>query len=128
MKPGTLPLKSERIEDLFRYIARGLAWHHWGVYLNTESDSVASMISAIGGESFLDEVLFRLEGRAHVQEDLGDKTFLYEGKQGKDNPAITIWRFLIYGGLTMGDPERPARLVVAITGPTARIKWITGQA
>ena len=30
----TIPLDSDRLEDLFGLVAKGLIWHHWNAYLD----------------------------------------------------------------------------------------------
>jgi len=52
-----------------------------------------------------------------VKEDLGEKTFVYEGTQSPDSPELTIWK-LLGGDPLGGDPNipGPVSLTVAVTG------------
>lgn len=117
----TLPVEFGRIEQLFRFIARGLAWHHWQVRL-TSSDFTTVLALSRRGEQVFDQKFFRVNVAAHVSNDLGQGTFMYEGVQGIDNPVITVWKFSIYGGLALGGdtkaPDESSSIIGVFTGPT----------
>jgi len=50
---GKIPLDGQRAERLFEYIARGLAFWHWGILLPSDSYSVfASSLTRDGQEWF----------------------------------------------------------------------------
>ena len=124
----TIPLDSERLEDLFGLVARGLIWHHWNAYLDPARHSVRTAILTPAGMDLFDGLLFQRNGQDRVKENLGNGTFLYEGVQAVDDPATSIWRFLIYGGLAVseeGDESGPVLCqIVAMTGPdTAMQMW-----
>lgn len=116
----TLPIDFHQIEQLFKFITMGLVWHHWQIRLTSEHFVTALALSR-HGEQVFDRKFFRVNNTAHVANDLGQGTFLYEGVQGADNPAVTAWRFSIYGGLTLGGnpkaPEEGASVLGVMTGP-----------
>ncbi len=117
----TLPVDYRKIEHLFRFIAKGLAWHHWGVRLTTDHFLTVLALSR-HGEQVFDRKFFHVNNAAHVVNDLGQGTFLYEGVQGIDNPAVGAWKISIYGGLTFGgDPKKPeegSSVLGVMTGPS----------
>lgn len=116
----TLPIDFHQIEQLFKFITMGLVWHHLQVRLTSEHFVTALALSRYGEQVF-DRKFFRTNNAAHVANDLGQGTFLYEGAQGVDNPAVTAWRFSIYGGLTLGGdpkaPEESTSVLGVMTGP-----------
>ena len=100
-----IPFESEKLADLFGYIARGLALHHFGLVIPAEHNVRAGMIRAAGEGVF--EQLLALDGE-RVRETLGDGAFAYEGLQSWSHPHLTVWKFRAYGGLRMaGDPTAP---------------------
>jgi hypothetical protein len=117
----TLPVDFNQIELLFKYITIGLTWHHWGARLTSEHFVTVLALSR-QGEQVFDRTLFRVNNAAHVANNLGQDTFLYEGVQGVDNPSVTAWKFSIYGGLTFGgDPKAPEEgtsVLGVMTGPS----------
>jgi hypothetical protein len=55
-----------------------------------------------------------------VERDIGDGVLWYEGVQARDAPDATMWRFSMYGGIWIGEPNVPgvvARRIGVITGP-----------
>lgn len=75
-----------------------------------------------GGERFL-QSLMALEAACRVNARIGADAFVYEGVQGKDDAALTIWRFDIYGGAKFGGDKRApmiesSRIWVTTSRPT----------
>lgn len=122
-----LPINFESITMLFKYIVKGLANYHWGVYLN---DDVLIEIMALtpAGEKFYEERFFCLNCKARATKTLGENTFRYEGVQGLDIPQITAWRFSVYNGLQLtGDPESSTE-ISSVIGAYSGPKYIFGNA
>jgi hypothetical protein len=114
----TLPIDSEKIDALFRYIIKGLVWHHWRVLLAPKAGVWAGVLSAEG--KALHKMLLAKNGRLHAVGNLGEGTFIYEGLQGTDIPEMSVWTFSIYGGLMLGgDPQEPQPKPSVIGGVTA---------
>lgn len=115
---ATLPVKPDAVEDLFRYIVRGLAFYHWGVRLMDEHNvDVIALTRA--GERFFDQLL-ALKAGARVDEDICAGTFAYQGSQSAEEPTITVWRIRPFGGVKFGDGKTPgefATRIGALTGP-----------
>ncbi|MDD3182308.1 MAG: HNH endonuclease [Alphaproteobacteria bacterium] len=97
----TLPIDSDKLNQLFCYIIKGLIWHHWGLLLPCDYFIGASSLTKEGESFFLD--LFNKNPRREVNVSLGKGTFKYEGRQGTDDPYITLWRFTIYGGVVFSE-------------------------
>jgi hypothetical protein len=120
-----LPLEGERLEALMGLIARGLAWHHWEVYLDDATQGIHTLSATEAGARFYDEHLFKLNSHARVTEDVGNGSFRYEGVQADEDRALTLWRFSIYGGITMGDGTGSGPLasqIIVITAPKPEIQ------
>jgi hypothetical protein len=101
----TIPFDSERLAELFAYIARGLALHHFGTLVPADYNVRAGMVRA-DGEGFF-ESLLSLNGD-RISANLGEGAFAYEGVHSRSDPGLTVWKFQAYGGLRMtGDPSAP---------------------
>ena len=115
----TLPFDGEKLEGLFRYIVKGLLWHHWQVSLTKDHFVGAGMLSN-AGETVFDK-LFNLNAKNRVNISLGEGTIRYEGAQATDNPHISLWKFSIYGGLKFGgDADLPHETPSTVWGITCR--------
>jgi hypothetical protein len=111
----TLPIDGAKVDEFHRFLAKGLACHHWNIRL-TDSEFVVALALNGRGEQVFDQKFFRARVAARVSADVGQGTFLYEGVQGVDNPAITAWRISIYGGVQLGGDARNSRAISAIYG------------
>ena len=112
-----LPIREGAIEALFKYIVKGLAWHHWKVYLDNEFSIEVLVLSDIGKDFFQRE-FFSKNSAQRVLEKLGDETIIYEGMQGIDCPQVSVWRFHMYGGMIMADGKQVSSTEIgAMSGP-----------
>lgn len=116
---SAIPIDGEKLEQLFRFIARGLVWFHWRVYVDDATHAVRSLTAHQEFAQALDGSIFKKNARARVHENIGNGAFIYEGIQGLDDPALTFWRFSMYGGLMVaGAPsDPPASQFIAFTCP-----------
>jgi hypothetical protein len=128
-----LPFEPERLVELFKYIVRGVLFYHWNVRLAAEHFSEVVLLASDGQKLFAD--MLQKNAKARVSENLGNGTFVYDGAQGLDSDIITVWRFSIYGGLTLVDPGEETAQIGALTGPRRVLdktslyaKWATGAA
>jgi hypothetical protein len=129
-RPGTtVPFDGAGLLSYFRFVAKGLLWHHWSVMLGETHDVFAGCI-AIGGEAQF-APYFAAKSRAQVRKNLGSGTFLYEGTQHADDPQFSIWKFTIHEGVTMtargGQADHPLQTIVAISGKQELVRRLTGQ-
>lgn len=131
-----LPFQSDRFVDLFRYVVRGLIFYHWGVRI-TIDHLLDVYLLASGGRDLFDRFM-QMPAKTRVSANLGNHTFVYDGIQGIDNDAVSVWRFSVYGGLTLtGDPKalgEEAGQIGVLTGPkraseggTSHAKWSAGM-
>lgn len=100
----TIPFDGPKLAALFRMVVRGLVAHHWGVLI-PQNYHVGAGILTRAGDDFMRQ-LFLKNVNQQVCEALSDGLVLYEGVQAIDNPALTIWRFQIYGGTQFGGDAR----------------------
>lgn len=89
---SSINIDPEKYESLFIYIAKGLAWHHWKVLLNSDCTAKVATISDAGVP--LVNSLFDMKSTSHIKMNLGD-TFFYEGMQ-VDAPEFTFWKMSMY--------------------------------
>jgi hypothetical protein len=115
-----IPLRDRKIEPLFEFIAKGLLSHHWGIIL-TPSDCVAAIVVRSEGHGLLEHLFTKLAPRNRVVENIADGALVYEGVQAKDHAQLTLWRFLVYGGLQFGESPLDSGakhcVIFAVTGP-----------
>lgn len=111
-----IPIQSEKYVELFRYVARGLTAFHWGTVIPSNYAVDAFLLNPFYEPHF--QSLFRLDARRRINGRVGGDTFLYQGAQAHDDPALTIWRFRAFGGIvTAGDDHHPE--------PAEHTVWVT---
>jgi hypothetical protein len=117
MVPQTeLPFDYETLEDLLVYITMGLLWHHWQVRL--QADYFVSIYGDERAARIMRAYAAKSSVKQSVEIDLGDGVFGYQGMQAKDNDGVSLWRFSVFGGLTLRDAMgRDIDEFWAITGP-----------
>lgn len=122
----TVPLDGTALERLFEFVVRGLVFYHWGTLLDDQHGVRLVTLTKVGEEAF--SHFLNMNAHEHVSINLGGGTFRYEGKQG-DHPELTVWRFQIYGGLTMaGDPDAPGETARGIGAITATREFLERKA
>uniref|UniRef100_B0T9H9 HNH endonuclease 5 domain-containing protein n=1 Tax=Caulobacter sp. (strain K31) TaxID=366602 RepID=B0T9H9_CAUSK len=110
-----VPFDADKLSALFAYIARGLTAFHWDILI-PPSHRVEALMLNPEFEPFV-RGLFLSRAHQRVAGDVGDGAFRYQGAQAIGDPAMTIWRFQVYGGLVVaGDPHVP--------GPGAHTPWV----
>ena len=128
----SLPFDGAKLEELLKYIARGLAWHHFGKYMGADwcirvlfpPDIVSSYFQA----------LFETLGKEKiVAANLGRETVYYAGAL-IGPPDLFMWKIRFYGGIPLGHSggERGAatetsRLWWVLAGPPEIAAQIMGQ-
>lgn len=100
----TLPIDFEKLEELMKYIVRGLAYKHMGVCLKKD-DNVGALALTDAGEQFFDNGLFNLTVQNRIKKSWGRGTVIYEGVQGVDDPKITAWKIKLYGGIQLSEGD-----------------------
>lgn len=105
----TIPIDTNKLIELFNYIARALANIHFDIRVLDDELTISS-IDFDNIDSFLNG---KVKNKA--SNDLGNGTVVYSGVQANDNDKITAWEFSIYGGLQIGGGA--ARKIVSFTGP-----------
>jgi hypothetical protein len=121
---STVPFEPEKLNELFAFVAKGLAWRHWGVLITPDAAIWAGILNGTG------ERLLRswmTPAKVRVTGNPGGGTFSYEGVQASDNPSMTIWLFSVYGGARLsGDPDAPdeeVSKVGAVSGSKRFVDW-----
>lgn len=115
----TIPFDSDKLSQLFVFIARGLVTHHWQVRIPANYFVGAGFLSSHGERLF--EQLMMRRSRAEARGDLGRGLILYQGIQTLENPQTTLWRFRLYGGILFGgDPIAKDEVPSTIWASTSR--------
>jgi len=95
----------DKLAALLEYVARGLAWHHWRVYLRP-TDHVSVLFVRDIETALLQSLIAGLRPGQQVNGNLGNGTVLYRGLQGVDPPQLTVWTVSMYGGVVLSDDRR----------------------
>lgn len=98
-----IPYHHDRLLDYLRYIAKGLARAHWNCTI-PGSYAVSTGLVTQGQDAILRN-LFVGRSANYARGNLGNGLILYEGKQAIDDPSLTMWRFLLYGGMIFSDND-----------------------
>lgn len=118
-----IPFDSKKLDRLFCFIVKGLIWYHWGVLLTPNTFVRAGCITN-KAEKLIQDLLNK-NASQRVKSDLGSGTIIYEGAQGIDSPYLSLWKFLVYGGVKLGDDQSaPLETPTLIWGLTGRSKSI----
>lgn len=104
-----IPINTDKLIELFNYIAKALANNHFNVRILGDELTISS-IDFDNIDSFLNGKI-----KDKVNNNLGNGTVVYTGVQANDNDKVTAWEFSIYGGLQIG--VQNARKIVSFTGP-----------
>ena len=122
-KTSVFKLEGKKLDSLIKYIARGLAWHHWNVYLRS-TDGVGTLFLPDKSNMIFQGLIGGMNPAQSVQEDLGSGTIQYIGMQAADPPQLTIWTVSMYGGFLISDdrskgggPAVGCSMWWVITGP-----------
>jgi hypothetical protein len=101
----TADFDGDKLIELLRYIGRGLAWHHWHLYLRP-NDDVSAMLMTDMGSNYFQSVIDGWRHEQRVTSDLGKGTAQYVGVQAPDPPELTVWKISMYGGLVLSDNQK----------------------
>jgi hypothetical protein len=116
----------QQVQQLFKLIIQALCWLHFGIYLSPDDHFVTVLALNERGERMFDRRFFRANVAQRVTSNIADGAFVYEGVQGVDNPAVTIWRLQVYGGMSFGgDQSQPGNAATVIGGMTGPRRVLT---
>lgn len=110
----TIPIRNDYSTELFKYIAKGLAYYHWGTLIEKSSTVFAFSLTDDDKEIFK-QWFFSLNKERQVKEIIGNNTFNYEGIQCTDDNQNTFWIFQTFNGLVTTDGLHDSRYMGAIT-------------
>jgi hypothetical protein len=88
-------------------VARGLAWHHWKLYLRPDDEVSVMLISDMNSALFA-SITSGWRNAQRIVGNLGNGTVHYVGVQAPDPPELTVWTISMYGGLVLSDDRRTA--------------------
>jgi hypothetical protein len=97
----------KKLDALLKYIGRGLAWHHWKVYLRADDEAIVMLLPDASSALF-QGLIGHMGPENQVVENLGRGTVQYVGIQAADPPQLTVWQISMYGGLVLSDDRRKA--------------------
>lgn len=111
----TMPFDGKRYTKLFKYIVKGLVWHHWKNVINQSTFVYAATATELS-EKLYDKYVFSLNAKETIDNIIGKNTIRYHGSQGMDN-QLTVWKFQMYNKLEITEGINRASTVIVITTP-----------
>jgi len=105
LQTSIVEFDSSKLEGLLKFIGRGLAWHHWKIYLRP-ADVVNVMLMTDTASAVFASMTSSWSNAQRVVENLGNGTVQYVGLQAPDPPELTVWTISMYGGLILSDKRR----------------------
>ena len=99
-RTSMLSFDGAKLEELLKYIARGLAWHHWGTFLGPNHFASVMFMPDLLSIHF-QEQMHTWSVAQRVVVDLGRGTVQYEGVQLADPLESTVWVISMYGGVML---------------------------
>jgi hypothetical protein len=112
----TIVFDGLKLEEYLRYVARGLAWHHWKTYLCPEDD-VKVMFLPEAPE--LQRWFRNMDVARRISNSLGSDAVQYEGVQATESVQQMVWVVSMYGGVQLSMDGREVNL-----GATLGRWWI----
>ncbi len=93
----TLPFDGRKLSELFEFITRGMVAHAFGEQIPQDYSVGAGILTEHGEE--ITRPLLAMNARDRTIATLAEGLIEYEGAQAFDNPALTVWRYRLYGGV-----------------------------
>ena len=93
---------NSKLEGWLKFVGRGLAWHHWKLYLLPDDDVSVVFMTDKNSEEWA-KMTSNWRNARRVVENLGNGTVKYVGVQAIDPPKLTVWTIWMYGGLVLSD-------------------------
>jgi hypothetical protein len=112
----SLPIKEDKIVQLFSMIARGLYWHNWATILPRDYFVEIYTFSFRGFVLFLDHYLLKAPSN-FIQKDFGNGVFRYSCTRGDEDPGISVWVMSFYKGIMITGGSNEKIFFCGLTGP-----------
>jgi hypothetical protein len=93
----TIPFDSEKVLELFKFIAQGLAYVHWDVLLPASEVLSFAEFLIPQGAGYLEAMLNTTACISTGRVSLGDGVFTYQGVRDPVHRTLTVWRMSMYG-------------------------------
>jgi hypothetical protein len=122
----TFPVEAKQLVSLFEYIAKGLMWHHWRVYVKGDTKIDVAFLTQESDRQTREQ--FAQWPSMVVQADLRNATVLYEGVHGEQIPQFSAWRIAIYGGVQFASHDAAGGVCTTIRIITSRSDEAGSQA
>lgn len=101
--PFGIPYDHDRLLGYLRYVANGLARAHRDSTIRQHYAVSTGLVTA--GQDAILRNFFVGRGAGYARGNLGDGLIPYESRQAVDDPLLTMWRFLVYGGMIFSDND-----------------------
>ncbi|QDC44766.1 HNH endonuclease [Methylophilus medardicus] len=120
----SLPFDAKRAAQFFALVGRGLALHHFDLYLN-EGQASGSIFPSAKLSAMYDH-LFQHPESNPIHHALGNDTVTYTGLIRMRPRLETVWRLRFYGGLMLADStdkdSASSSEIIVVTGNQDLVK------
>jgi hypothetical protein len=99
-KQTTFKFEGQALIQLFKYIVRGIFWHHCDQILSRNTIVEVLALTKYGKEYF-NKHFFSVDEFDSYSGNYGSGTISYKGVRDPSNPEFTCWVFSLYGGIQM---------------------------
>jgi hypothetical protein len=112
----TLPIKGEKLIQLFSMIIRGLYWHNWNSIIPSDYFVEIYSLNLRGLIFFQDNLLSKAPANLRG-EIFSDGVFQYRCTRGDEDPYISVWEMSFYNGIMMTGGSNEPLFFFGLTGP-----------
>lgn len=118
----TLHIDANKIEELYRFIVRGLCWSEFKLLL-PPSDSELEVGLLVPEVAALIDSMLAMKAKQKCHKKIAGGLFECEGAQAVDNDLLTIWKMTLYNVVfaDYADLNMKAYVWYASTGPTGKL-------
>jgi hypothetical protein len=107
----TIPFDSEKVLDLYKLIAQGLAYTHWNVLMPASDVVSLAEFLILEGAGYMEAMLNTSKVISTGPVTLGDGVFTYQGVRDPVHQTLTVWRMSMYSVITEAEANGQSIMV-----------------
>ncbi|MEO6967597.1 MAG: hypothetical protein ABI132_03955 [Rhodanobacteraceae bacterium] len=99
---GSIPLRADTVQRYMQFVAKGLAFHHFGVVIDSRF-GVEGSVWRTDGPTALERMHEEHGDRlTRITASFADGAFEYIAHVARDYVPLSLWQIRLYGGVAMG--------------------------
>lgn len=99
----SIGIDSEKIQELFAFVVRGLFTYHWDIPLHPKWYPDVAIIRTEAEHEVFSTILTKMGQRVSVTGNLGRGTLIYWGTRSLSPFWWSLWQFTLFEGLRFGN-------------------------